>query len=152
MSKMRILMAAVAVLGLTRLGQASDTPGEQLPSPGVVTGSTTTVPSGTRYLPIVPGSSSGSSCQASGSCGGTNCHEKSCWECLCGFFTYHRLPYTDINTYCCGCSGPARPPLYVYFLHPPADKAPPRTLPDLSHCGHCGRDLGAGGGCPFCGK
>ncbi len=165
MNKMRILIATMAVLGLGRVVHAADNPPGQLPMPGTVTQGSTSGGSDTRYLSIVPSSNSGSSC-SSGSCGtggcGSGCSsERSCFSALCSFFTYRRLPYTDINTYCCGCSGPARPPLYVYFLHPCADQAPPRQLPDLSQCGSCkdghctscGRGVAPGcTSCPSCGR
>jgi hypothetical protein len=156
MCKASILIAAVAVLGLTGTLQAQTAPAEQLPSPGVVMGTPATSATEPRYLTTLPSSPSTGSC-AAGNCGGSDSQsKKSCLACLWGFVTYHRLPYTDINTFCCGCSGPARPPLYVYMLHPPAAKAPPLTLPDLSACGHCGKcghDLAPGSStCPTCGK
>jgi hypothetical protein len=165
MSKMRILIAAVAVLGLGRGVQADDTPPGQLPMPGALSQGSTAGGSETRYLSLIPPPISGSSCAAgtcgTGACGTGSCSEKGCLASIWSFFTYRRLPYTDINTLCCGCSGPSRPPLYVYFLHPCADKAPPRELPDLSQCGSCknGRCSSCGRGvapgctsCPSCGR
>ena len=163
MSKTQILLTAMAIVGLAGLAHADDLPtGQQ---------------SGPRYLSILPGSnacSSGScsSCSTSGGCSLPSCnscnscsHDRSCLSALWSFFTYRRLPYTDINTYCCSCCGPARPPLYVYMLHPCADKAAPLTLPDLSkcdgagcgtqngHCLKCGHQFEQGcNACPVCGK
>lgn len=170
MSKKRILFAALLVLGLAQFSQADDRlqtlpAPNQLPTPVMDNSSST---SGLVQQPQIPGvspsASSCASCPASGGCASGNCagkSERSCFSALCSFFTYRRLPYTDINTYCCGCSGPARPPLYVYMLHPCADQAPPRTLPDLSKCkgegcglcGKCGRQLDHGcSACSVCGK
>ena len=156
MSRLRILFATIAVLGLGAAVHADDNHPGMLPAPSVYNQSPGVAGSETRYLSIIPSSSSNSSC-TSGSCATGNCStgscnsgcgsEKGCLASLCSFFTYRRLPYTDINTLCCSCSGPARPPLYVYFLHPCADKAPPRELPDLSHCGSC-KD----GHCTSCGR
>ncbi|CAN5494603.1 hypothetical protein BH10PLA2_BH10PLA2_28140 [soil metagenome] len=170
MSKMRILIAAIAVVGLGQAVHAGDNPGGQLPPPSQSTQTYSAPGSDPRHLGILPSSSTGPSCGAggcsTGTCGsapcGTGCgSERGCLAKLCNFFTYRRLPYTDINTLCCGCSGTPRPPLYVYFLHPCADQAPPRELPDLSkcgsckngHCTSCGRGVAPGcSSCPSCGK
>lgn len=174
MSTKRVLIAAVMVLGLAQSSRADDRP-DVLPTPAQL--STTPIPGGsnlsggmaTQSMGVVQSSSSCTFCPTAGGCADGRCadgrcagkSERSCWSALCSFFTYRRLPYTDINTYCCGCSGPARPPLYVYMLHPCADQAPPRALPDLSkckgegcgQCGKCGRQLEAGcSSCPVCGK
>jgi hypothetical protein len=149
MSKTQILFAAITLVGLAGLAHADDMPGGQQSS---------TQP---RYLSILPSSTACSACPTSGPTCAPACNscakEKGCLSQLWSFFTYRRLPYTDINTYCCSCCGPARPPLYVYMLHPCADKAAPLTLPDLSACGgscqKCGRHMEQGcTSCPTCGK
>jgi hypothetical protein len=162
MSKTRILFAAITVLGLAGFARADDTPmGQQTPASGGA------VPQ-TRYSSILPASTSCNSCPTTAGAPASACDhcksDKGCLACLWSFFTYRRLPYTDINTYCCSCSEPARPPLFVYMLHRCADKPANLTLPDLSNCGgncrkdgsvcgKCGRSLEAGcTSCPVCGK
>lgn len=165
MSRTRILFAAMTVLGLAQFASADDRPESlptptQLAAPVMQNGSTGLGAGSSQYLGVTQASGScpAGGC-ANGQCGAKS--ERSCWSAMCAFFTYRRAPYTDINTYFCGCSGPARPPLYVYMLHPCADQAPPRTLPDLSKCkgggcglcNKCGRQLeGGSGACAACGK
>jgi hypothetical protein len=165
MSKTRILFAAMVVLGLAQIASADDRPDvlptpSQLAAPMMQNGSKAPSVSQPGYTGVPQSSTSCPSggC-ANGQCGAST--QRSCWSALCSFFTYRRAPYTDINTYCCGCSGPARPPLYVYMLHPCADQRPPYALPDLSkckgdgcgQCGKCGRQLDQGSSvCPNCGK
>ena len=157
MHKARSFFAAITVLGLAGISRAGDTPASlPAPRPATEASASSTLPHQPPNLGVPQNSASCSTCPTSGgACAAGHCSHRSCWEALCGFFTYHRAQYTDINTLCCSCSEPARPPLWVYMLHPSADQRPPYTLPDLSKCSTscstCGKHLDHGV-CPTCGK
>src|SRR4051812_7209073 len=100
MSRMRILIAAIAVLGLGRAVHADDNPVRQLPPPTQGNQNYPAAASEPRYLGIMASTGTGSSCGAgcstgcsTGACGtsscGTGCGpEKGCLAALCDFFSY----------------------------------------------------------------
>jgi hypothetical protein len=169
----RNLLAVVTIAILGGLSQAGDSP-KSLPAqaPATPADKAATLP---PPAPVGDQAEVGSSCAASGcnkgwsrwnifgslgqrkaavadspaecftgAAGCAKSEKKSCFACVRDFFTYRKEPFTDVNTYCC-CCYEARPPLYAYFLHAPADKAPPPAVPVLNN-GCCKKD-GSGTSC-----